>query len=168
MQQFAIVDDTAAYIPLQGFTSADLGYERGNAVSNMVTKLDEAPMTAQYVQLFDQIWHNPDQLDDVTDVVRDHIATVYAENSPARIYFLILYNLFAEFLEDIRDRREASGSRLTDYTEPVARIPQIVADELARDGIDIVRMWRDHPFELVQILRKRGYDNLFTTTKRIV
>jgi hypothetical protein len=73
-----------------------------------------------------------------------------------------------EFLEDIRDRREASGSRLTDYTEPVARIPQIVADELARDGIDIVRMWRDHPFELVQILRKRGYDNLFTTTKRIV
>ena len=39
----------AAYLPLQGFTSADLGYERGNAVSNMVTKLDEAPMTAQYV-----------------------------------------------------------------------------------------------------------------------
>ena len=103
MQQFAIVDDTAAYLPLQGFTSADLGYERGNAVSNMVTKLDEAPMTAQYVQLFDQIWHNPDQLDDVTETVYDHIASVYAENSPSRIYFLILYNLFAEFLDDINE-----------------------------------------------------------------
>ncbi len=29
MQQFAVVDDRAAYLPLQGFTSADLGYERG-------------------------------------------------------------------------------------------------------------------------------------------
>jgi hypothetical protein len=103
MQQFAIVDDTAAYLPLHGFTSADLGYERGNAVSNMVTKVDDAPMTAQYVQLFDQIWHNPDQLDDVTDVVHDHIAAIYAENSPERIYFLILYNLFAEFLDDINE-----------------------------------------------------------------
>ena len=103
MQQFAMVDEKVAYVPLQGFTSADLGYERGNAVSNMVTKVDEAPMTAQYVQLFDQIWHNADQLDDVTDTVYDHIASVYSENSPERIYFLILYNLFTEFLEDITE-----------------------------------------------------------------
>ena len=103
MQQFAVVDDKAAYMPLQGFTTADLGYERGNAVSNMVHRIDDAPMTAQYMQLFDQIWHNPDQLDDVTQAVHDHIASVYAENSPARIYFLILYNLFSEFLEDINE-----------------------------------------------------------------
>ncbi|MGY1840224.1 MULTISPECIES: helicase-related protein [unclassified Modestobacter] len=103
MQQFAVVDEKTAYMPLQGFTTADLGYERGNAVSNMVHRVDDAPMTAQYVRLFDQIWHNPDQLDDVTDAVYDHIASVYAENSPARIYFLILYNLFAEFLDDISE-----------------------------------------------------------------
>lgn len=103
MQQFAVVDDEAAYMPLQGFTTADLGYEPGNAVSNMVHRIDDAPMTAQYVRLFDQIWHNSDQLDDVTDAVHEHIASVYAENSPARIYFLILYNLFAEFLDDISE-----------------------------------------------------------------
>lgn len=103
MQQFAVVDDKAAYMPLQGFTTADLGYERGNAVSNMVHRVDDAPMTAQYMQLFDQIWHNPDQLNDVTQAVHDHIASVYAENSPARIYFLILYNLFSEFLDDINE-----------------------------------------------------------------
>ncbi|GAA3361976.1 helicase-related protein [Saccharopolyspora gregorii] len=103
MQQFAIVDDKAAYMPLQGFTTADLGYERGNAVSNMVHRLDDAPMTTQYVQLFDQIWDNPGQLDDVTDAVYEHLASMYAENSPARIYFLILYNLFSEFLEDISE-----------------------------------------------------------------
>ena len=82
MQSFAVVDDTAAYAPLQGFTTADLGYERGPAVSNMVHKIDDVPFTRQYIQLFDQIWHNPDQLDDVTEVVREHIASVYAENSP--------------------------------------------------------------------------------------
>lgn len=103
MQQFAVVDDKAAYMPLQGFTTADLGYERGNAVSNMVHRLDDAPMTAQYITLFDQIWSNPAQLDDVTEAVHEHIASVYAENSPARIYFLILYNLFSEFLDDISE-----------------------------------------------------------------
>ena len=103
MQQFAVVDDRAAYLPLHGFTSADLGYERGDAVSNVVTRIDEAPMAAQYVALFDQIWHNPGQVQDVTDAVHDHIASVYAENSPSRIYFLILYNLFADFLEDISE-----------------------------------------------------------------
>ncbi|NKS22296.1 DEAD/DEAH box helicase family protein [Rhodococcus hoagii] len=103
MQQFAVVDDTAAYMPLQGFTTADLGYERGNAVSNMVQRIDDAPMTAQFVQLFDQIWNSRDQLEDVTQAVHEHISSVYAENSPARIYFLILYNLFAEFLDDINE-----------------------------------------------------------------
>jgi hypothetical protein len=115
MQQFAVVDDKTAYLPLQGFTSADLGFERGNAVSNMVTKLDEAPMTSQYVQLFDQIWHNAEQLDDVTEAVHDHIASVYAENSPARIYFLILYNLFAEFLDDISE--DVLPNDLTGYKD---------------------------------------------------
>lgn len=102
MQQFAVVDDRAAYMPLQGFTTADLGYEPGNAVSNMVQKID-APMASQFLSLFEHIWHNPDQLEDVTDAVHEHIASVYAENSPARIYFLILYSLFSEFLEDISE-----------------------------------------------------------------
>jgi SNF2 family DNA or RNA helicase len=103
MQQFAVVDDKAAYLPLQGFTSADLGYERSDAVSNVVTKLDDAGATTTYLKLFDQIWHNPEQVEDVTQLVHDHIASTYAENAPARIYFLILYNLFAEFLDEISE-----------------------------------------------------------------
>ena len=103
MQQFAVIDNRAAYTQLQGFTTADLGYERGNAVSSFVNRLDEAPMTKQYMQLFDQIWNNPEQVSDVTQAVHDHIASVYVENSPARIYFLILYNLFADFLDDINE-----------------------------------------------------------------
>jgi hypothetical protein len=115
MQQFAVVDDAAVYVPLQGFTSADLGYERNDAVSNMVTRIDDAPATSQYLRLFEQIWHNTDQLEDVTELVREHIASVYAENSPERIYFLILYNLFAEFLDDISE--DVLPNDLTGYKD---------------------------------------------------
>ncbi|GAB3036492.1 helicase-related protein [Parafrigoribacterium mesophilum] len=115
MQSFAVVDDTVAYAPLQGFTTADLGYERGPAVSNMVHKIDDSPFTQQYIQLFDQIWHNTNQLDDVTEAVREHIASAYAENSPQRVYFLILYNLFSEFLEDINE--DVLPNDLTGYQD---------------------------------------------------
>ena len=104
MQQFACIqgpEQQVAYMPLHGFTAVDLGYQQGDAVSNIVNRLDEAAHTATYLQLFDQIWSDPDKLEDVTDVICDHIASVYQENSPERIYFLILYNIFSEFLDDI-------------------------------------------------------------------
>lgn len=103
MQPMAIVNDRAAYFPIQGFTTTDLGYEKGPAVSNVVTKSEGKTETRYFLDLFDQIWNNPSQLDDVTQAVCDHIAAVYAENSPERIYFLILYNLFADFLDDVSE-----------------------------------------------------------------
>jgi len=106
MQQFACLqqpDANAVYMPLHGFTAVDLGYQQGNAVSNMVNKMDEASVTATYIHLFDQIWRDQEKLEDVTALICDHIASVYRENSPERIYFLMLYNIFSEFLEDISD-----------------------------------------------------------------
>lgn len=106
MQAFAGVTSPTAqtvYMPLQGFTAVDLGYERGNAVSNFVTKIDEAPITASYLGLFDQIWADPTKLEDVTTHLCDHISSVYQENSPERVYFLMLFNIFQEFLGDITE-----------------------------------------------------------------
>lgn len=104
MQQFACVDgnhESAAYMPLHGFTAVDLGYQPGNAVSNIVNKLDEQSHAATYLDLFDQIWNDTSKVEDVTDQICEHIASVYQENSPERIYFLMLYNIFSEFLEDL-------------------------------------------------------------------
>ena len=106
MQPFACIEDPdkeTVYLPLHGFTAVDLGYEQGNAVSNIVTKIDEAPHTSTYLNLFNQIWNDKDKVDDVTDSLCEHIASVYQENSPERIYFLILYNIFYEFLDDINE-----------------------------------------------------------------
>lgn len=106
MQQFAGVQDTntaAIYMPLHGFTAVDLGYQQGDAVSNIVNKFDEPANTAIFLSLFNQIWNDPEKLEDVTTRICDHIASVYQENAPERIYFLMLYNIFSEFLEDLNE-----------------------------------------------------------------
>src|SRR5207244_3235237 len=118
MQQFACVrsaDNEAVYMPLHGFTAVDLGYQQGNAVSNMVNKMDEAPVTATYINLFDQIWNDNEKLEDVTAQLCDHIDSVYQENSPERIYFLILYHIFNEFLEDLSE--DVLPNDLTGYQD---------------------------------------------------
>ena len=106
MQQFACLQQTdanAVYMPLHGFTAVDLGYQRGDAVSNIVNKFDEPAHTGVFLNLFDQIWNDREKLEDVTSRICDHIASVYKENSPERIYFLMLYNIFTEFLEDLNE-----------------------------------------------------------------
>jgi superfamily II DNA or RNA helicase len=118
MQQFASVTtgaDTAVYLPLHGFTAVDLGIQKGDAVSNIVHKMVDPPVAATYLSLFDQIWHDPERLEDVTAHICDHIASVYQENSPERIYFLILFNIFNEFLEDLSE--DVLPNDLTGYKD---------------------------------------------------
>ena len=104
MQQFVHISSTAsatAYMPVSGFTAVDLGYQHGDAVSNLVNRLDDPGQTRVYLDLFDQIWNDTDKVSDVTSVICEHIESVYQENSPQRIYFIMLYNIFREFLEDL-------------------------------------------------------------------
>ncbi len=93
----------AVFMPVQGFTAVDLGYQKGNALSNIVTRFDEPAHTGMFLNLFEQIWSDPEKLEDVTARLCDHIASVYQENAPERIYFLMLYNIFREFLEDVNE-----------------------------------------------------------------
>lgn len=105
MQQMACIEDPSeeptAYFPLQGFTAVDLGYQKGEALSNFVNKYSGETMSRKFLSTFDQIWQDKEKLQDVTDQVVEHISSVYLENSPERIYFVMLYNIFSEFLEDI-------------------------------------------------------------------
>ena len=114
MAGFMVTDsgtEKTAYMPLNGFTTVDIGCERGNNSYNMVNSL-ETPFAAQYLQVFDSLWNNKEKLQDVTDVVLENITTAYNENSPELIYFITLYNVFSEFLEDVSEDvlpNEATG-----------------------------------------------------------
>ena len=104
-------DAQTAYMPMSGFTTADIGCERGNNTYNMVNCM-EASFAQQYMQLFEQLWNNHEKMQDVTDAVIENISTAYAENSPEFIYFMTLYHVFSEFLDDISEDvlpNEATG-----------------------------------------------------------
>ncbi|HDR1432230.1 TPA: DEAD/DEAH box helicase family protein, partial [Pasteurella multocida] len=95
-------NNTITYFPIQGFNPAGLGYEKSDATSNFSTRF-EGQFSQQYLQLFNQIWHDHEKIEDVTPQIIQHIASVYQENDPERIYFLMLYHIFKDFLTEIND-----------------------------------------------------------------
>ena len=100
-----------AYMPISGFTTVDIGCDRGNNSYNMTNRF-EAPFSAQYIQLFESLWNDKKKLQDVTDVVIENISTAYNENSPEFIYYMTLYHVFSKFLDDISEDElpnEATG-----------------------------------------------------------
>lgn len=110
MMGFINLDDKN-YMPINGFTTVDLGCERGNNAYNMVQKT-EAPFSTAYIDLFDNLWNDSSKLQEVTDEVIENITAAYNENSPDFIYFVTLYNIFSEFLEDVSEDHlpnEATG-----------------------------------------------------------
>lgn len=110
MMGFINLDDKN-YMPINGFTTVDLGCERGNNAYNMVQKT-EAPFSTAYIELFESIWNDNTKLQEVTDEIIDNITAAYNENSPDFIYFVTLYNIFNEFLEDVSEDNlpnEATG-----------------------------------------------------------
>ena len=110
MMGFINLDDKN-YMPINGFTTVDLGCERGNNAYNMVQKT-EAPFSTAYIDLFDNLWNDTSKLQEVTDEVIENITAAYNENSPDFTYFVTLYNIFSEFLEDVSEDHlpnEATG-----------------------------------------------------------
>ena len=113
MQSFMNVDSTS-YMPVNGFTTVELGYERGNQAYSYITKTSLTENAGAFIKTFDELWADKKRLQDVTDVVLENITTVYNENSPEFIYFFTLYNIFSEFLDDISEDvlpNEATGFR---------------------------------------------------------
>lgn len=110
MMGFINLDDKN-YMPINGFTTVDLGCERGNNAYNMVQKT-ETPFSTAYIELFEGLWSDDVKLQEVTDEVIENITAAYNENSPDFIYFVTLYNIFNEFLEDVSEDNlpnEATG-----------------------------------------------------------
>ena len=110
MMGFINLDDIS-YSPINGFTTVDLGCEKGNNAYTMIQKA-EAPFSKAYIDLFNQKWNDSGRLQVVTEEVIDSISNAYKENAPEFLYFVALYNIFNEFLEDISEDelpKEATG-----------------------------------------------------------
>lgn len=108
--QGQIVVDDVGYTPINNFTTVELGCEKGNAISTTIVK--DKSLAQTLLRDFNEIWNDKKVLQEVTDEVTDSITAAYNENSPDFIYFVTLYNIFNEFLEDVSEDvlpNEATG-----------------------------------------------------------
>lgn len=104
-------ENKCVYSPFNGFTTVELGCERGNDVATLIQR-NGSSVSEFYVETFESIWNDKETLQDVTDIVIENISTAYNENAPAFIYFMTLYHVFSEFLDDISEDElpnEATG-----------------------------------------------------------
>ena len=104
LQNFIYVENTdkkAIYFPITGFTYVDLGYEKNNMFYQAITKSDDESYAKFFFSQFKNIWDDDTKVQDVTQSIVDYISSAYTDNSPEFIYFVTLYNIFSEFLDDI-------------------------------------------------------------------
>lgn len=105
-------DEAAAYTPFAGLTTAELGVDSSSGRQMLIMRPDQSTSRA-LLDIFDEAW-NSGQLDDVTDAVVDSITAMYRENPPELVYYMALYRIFSEFLDDVSEDvlpKEGTGFR---------------------------------------------------------
>lgn len=92
---------SVTYNAIDGFTTTELGYQKGKNIFTAIAKSDEPNYSKYLFSMFDEVWNDKTKVEDITETIVEMIGSAYQENSPEFIYFIILYNIFSEFLEDI-------------------------------------------------------------------
>ena len=101
MPGFMTVDDFS-YNYIQSFTTVDLGCEKGDFAYYPIMRFDTSE-NSSFFNIFEEIWNNPSMVKDVTDTVIETMSAAYQENPADFIYFMMLYNIFHEFLDDVSE-----------------------------------------------------------------
>lgn len=96
------------------FTLEGLGYEHRPDSATVINHTEGAAETAAYKAMFESIWDNPATVEDVTERVAEQVETLYRENAPEFVYFLTLYHLFREYMDDEEDNGIRSGLNFED------------------------------------------------------
>jgi SNF2 family DNA or RNA helicase len=89
-----------AYSGISSFTTSDLGLTQRKGFPTLIQQT-EYPSSSAYLEWFRQVWENEEDLTDVSDKVRDYFENAFKDNSPEFIYFVTLYNIFNDFLNDL-------------------------------------------------------------------
>ncbi|MBU5335454.1 helicase-related protein [Intestinibacter bartlettii] len=106
------IDSGDKSVSIAGATSLScpsLGYINSTPMYlNIYTDGDELNYALK--SKFNQIWNNEEHLKDVKKNILNKIKYLYKDNSPEFLYFITLYNIFKDFLEE-NDNKEVIKSR---------------------------------------------------------
>lgn len=94
-------DDAVAVDRLKNFDRKELGYD--SSLFKTTRHIYHAPLSLSYLDEFDSLWQNDEYFRDVTEEFLETLNLAHKEHSPEFLYYVMLYNLFSEFLEDIND-----------------------------------------------------------------
>lgn len=104
IQTLAHVDngnnDTHSWANINGFTTADLGLTPRKGFPTLIQQTNY-PHAQAFLEYFNQIWEDEEHLEVVTEKVQSYFEKAFRENSPEFIYFITLYNIFNDFLNDL-------------------------------------------------------------------
>lgn len=102
---FHIENPDGSAIAIHGsspFTSAGLGAVPSDGYE-MNTCFTTPAETESLLKWFDAIWSNPEATGDVKSDVLTQLETIFANKSPELVYFLMLYNIFREYLGELEE-----------------------------------------------------------------
>ena len=86
------------------FSSSGLGFVNSNT-PEMNIYTDDTHTTKQMLDWFNSIWNDETQVKDVKQAVLEKLEEVYKENCPEFMYYVTLYNLFKDYLEDLDEEK---------------------------------------------------------------
>lgn len=93
-------DESFAIQGSSNFTSAGLGETKSDSYEINVG-VSEAEGTRQLLSWFDSIWNDPKAVKDIKEELVNSLEFIASEQNSSLVYFLTLYNIFEDFLEDI-------------------------------------------------------------------
>ncbi len=53
-------EERHTYMPIKGFTTVELGSEKGNSIYTMINRLD-SPMSTEYFRIFNDVWRDAEK-----------------------------------------------------------------------------------------------------------
>lgn len=95
-------DEPVAINGTVDFTTDGLGITPSKRIDNNTCMYGKENTTA-YLQMFNDLWNDNSEVEDVKALVLEQMKIFYKENTPEFIYFITLYNIFTEYLDELTE-----------------------------------------------------------------
>lgn len=95
-------DESACIFGSSDFTSSGLGLVPSKKLEAN-TYIKDFIYTQQLLNQFELYWNDKDKVKDVKTYLLKSLEEVYKENNPEFIYFVTLYNIFKDYLNDLSE-----------------------------------------------------------------